>query len=99
VYDQRPSVSSIKEVTYLRSRRLTIKRRRIVSTPLCAICGGDTELISVSAAARCAGISQARLCDWLEGLQVPATTSFQQTTLVCLGCLSRCQKKRFTPNS
>ena len=93
------TVTTIKEVTYHCARRRTIKRRRTGLPPLCAICGGDTELISVAAAARGAGVSPEKLCDWLGGFQGPANTSFQQRTLVCLACVSKCQNARVALNS
>jgi hypothetical protein len=90
---------SIKEVMYFRARRLTIKRRRTASHPLCAICGGDTELISVAAAARCAGVSPEKLCGLLGSSQESASTPFQQKTLVCLGCVSKSQRTRLVSKS
>jgi hypothetical protein len=93
------TVTSIKEVTYCHARRRTIKWRRTGVPPLCAICGTDTELISMAAAARCAGVSPEALGGWLECFQEPAGTPFQQKTLVCLGCLSKHQKTGSELNS
>ena len=89
----------IHEVTIHCVRRRTIKWRQPGSPVLCALCGVDAELISLEAAARCAGVAPERLLSGLERHTEPVSRPFTRKSLICLRCLSMSLKELQATNS
>ena len=80
-------MTTVNEFIYLHTRRRKFKRRRTGRAPLCVLCGSEIELISLAAAARCAGMSPEDLCRSLNHVHTPAASESQQGTFFCLDCL------------
>jgi hypothetical protein len=78
----------IREVTIHFVRRRTIRWHQPGSPALCTLCGVDAELISVEAAARCAGVVPERLLSRLERHTEHVSRPVTRKSLVCLRCLS-----------
>ena len=74
------------EVTFRQLRRRIIRLHRTGTPASCALCGADSELISIGAVARCAGVRPEELLADLTSRAGCTSAPFSLNSFICLSC-------------
>jgi len=81
----------IKEIEFVHATRTIMRLSALGPGQVCALCQSDTNLISVSAAARIGKVNSMRVREWVVCSLGEEKEPVSMETLVCLDCLSGCR--------
>jgi|WetSurMetagenome_2_1015567.scaffolds.fasta_scaffold900388_1 hypothetical protein len=81
----------IKEIEFVHATHTRTRLSALSPGRVCALCQRDTNLISVSAAARIGKANPLRVLEWVVSGLGEEKEPVSMETLVCLDCLSGCR--------
>jgi hypothetical protein len=81
----------IKEIEFVHATHIRARLTALSPGQVCVLCQSDTNLISVSAAARIGKANPLRILEWVVFSLGEEKEPVSMETLVCLDCLSGCR--------
>ena len=72
-----------REITIIHYRRRRMKKGQMATEGDCPVCGSESDLITMAAAARLTGVSRSTLYGWVTSHQVHATRSSTGQFHIC----------------